>query len=408
MTLFNKIYESSKTAIIRDEKALTEILIDINTCVDTYENDVSPIYRLATEKNHKAVNSLLRRNASLSEAAKGYAEIGCFNKVNDLLSKGADPSKVIIVYAKNGFYRQVTNLIEKQNASSNSALEGYAQSRHPRASIEIEKIIKNKQNDKYFYLCFISLIKGYVFAEKHDEVNKIIDEGKLPKALDHAAKFYALIGSTDKANEMKKRGASSESLVCGYALSGNEVEVNKIIQQENYPQKLIQQALIAYAQGGHAVPVYELLECGYNKDDAAWGFAFGFHVKQVNHLIAHGADQQQALKGYQFGNHFKHNNLLRLLALTDNNEFRVKLAEFAKQEFGITTDVTQANTINNSMQKYHLSFEQAKTWMCPQFQTVQSYSITKLAFPFALFKSYLTKLSLEDLSDLENKMQLKI
>lgn len=121
-----------------------------------------------------------------------------------------------------------------------------------------------------------------------------------------------------------------------------------------------------YAAGGHVEQVNALLAQGADKGYVVWGYAQGGHVAQVNELIDLGADPTYALLGYEGAGYVNQVGILRLMALTDNEKLRERLADKVKEEnqsLDVSTLLIKARKLNLFMKENNLSFEQAISYL---------------------------------------------
>ena len=185
---------------------------------------------------------------------------------------------------------------------------------------------------------------------EHEAVEFLIRQ--FGASLDEAVFGYAAGGHETAVNALLAQGASLNEAVRGYAQGGHETAVNALLVQGAFRN----QAILGYAKGGHETAVNALLAQGASLDAAAFGYARGGHETAVNALLAQGASRDYAVEGYAEGGYLsKTTNLSRLMALTDDIEFRRLLAQHAPNNSG-TLFFNKSTAINQAMKKNNTSY----------------------------------------------------
>ena len=456
------IYQAAKNPNKDEAKAIINKLL-VSVAIDIYQGKTSgpAVYQLAAEGEVEAVNFLRKEfNASSLWAVSGYAQGEYETEINKIFAQTINPTErfELLQYKMFGYalgkhaekanktLAQVTNpkellLLQKEMVS------GYSRNGH----IAETNIVLNQPTERTEQLELMQCAAlGHTLRGNVTEANNILAQAINPEEQlilrKEMISGYSRSGDVVEVNKILGQANNPEEqltlgreAICGYARGGHIAKANKAREEITDPLErfnLLQYEILGYAQSGNVAEANKLLDLAMKPSEKLTllkektrGYIIRGHIVEVNKVLAqhgknysHYSTAQSHLPKVIVDNLNKaafsdNRSALQVIAMFNTN-FHKDIVNELKESKEIKIDMKglaeKATKINIVMTTQKLNFSQAMDWIQPEIQIwlLQGHQLIKnKKFHAAIFLRIATFLSpntLEDMTDLTNKLTLTI
>ncbi len=251
--------------------------------------------------NHMQVKKLLEEGVDKNIAVEGYAEGGYIREVIQLFEEGASKACAIRGYVKGNHITQVNELVLQMDNGRIIAYEEYIKFGSLITKKEILFLLSTTDDEQLRINLLDFFQKKYQWSS--EKLNSLLAEAQDLETI--IKNRHCSFHEAKAATMLLKKQVNGNwffDKVCQLAIQGNTQELRHLTEKVsiNLSRGFYRPIMLLAKQGNVGAVNFLINNFGGSLDLAVMGYALGGNEEQVNGLLAAGADPLLALTGYAF------------------------------------------------------------------------------------------------------------